>query len=804
ESAQQLDQIVKLEDSLLQAKDGKEAYQILQAWTESKKAAFLERSRTFRSYSHARSVSLQKLWEQLAPYKDRWDERPEELKALGGLTRIHGFVRDRVTGGLNLVGRAEPGVAPIMIDDFTVGLRTVWQDGLTPGCSLDPHPRDDGGPQYCKVFGVPRDSSFALIMLKADYDMKRVIFGAPGHRLNISGYDPVSILLKIRGETVSRYWLFPVQPNARDIQLGPGGTSALFQARVQVLTEALAVSEQGVSAGTGRANPVEQEAAEEFTRNYQKIAHRRPALRQLSGLFDIVVLSKILRLISSEDPLLSQFAGLPYTPVDVPDSLAGVTVKHEKGHNRVLVVGGCDARARAHQHHMIEAWTKNLAELTRAVHLASSGRQAWNNVTGLKLALPQSSGAGAVNQMEFINGMRLLSQQKHEQAVAQFSRLIKRNPVHAQAYTFRACALFELDRRSEALWDAAKAVSLDPQDTELWANYHRLVFECGLPGAFIKALGAEKIDLAGRYWLVAQTYLSGGAYQKALSFLDKALQVDPGHLLALSDRSGTHIMLKNFKKAIKDADKALAVEEQYPHALLNRALGNSGLNNYDLALKDLNQLLELVPGHPLALSTRAEVRRKAGDPSGSLADADAVLRKNSGNTTALMVKASLLMKARKNDQALGFLNTILDKTKNKPSDPQRPIAYLNRGIIRRGKKNTQGALSDYNQAIELRPGYRKALTSRGNIYLQLRDFGAAEKDYTAALEKEADHVTSLIGRGIARLSLSVRNQGQTRHYLELAREDMQKAKRLSKAGSFEEARAGQMLRIIEDGLRKVP
>ncbi|MHC4789284.1 MAG: hypothetical protein ACYS8K_08815, partial [Planctomycetota bacterium] len=227
-----LEEIAALEDSLLSAANGVEAFQRLQEYTEAKKVAFLQKSRKFRNLGDVRMVSLKALVSKLKGYRDRWDQRPGELRTLGGLTRIHGFMRERTTGDLTLIGRVETGAPPILFDDFTVGLRTVWREGLTPGCSLDPDPRDPGGPQVREVVRVPEDSPFALTMLRADYAMKRIMAGAKGEHLGIPGYRTIADCAFARGFTpgraASRFWLFPVQPSAREIQLGLGGTSALF------------------------------------------------------------------------------------------------------------------------------------------------------------------------------------------------------------------------------------------------------------------------------------------------------------------------------------------------------------------------------------------------------------------------------------------------------------------------------------------------------------------------------------------------------------------------------------------------
>ncbi|HVR10335.1 MAG TPA: DUF1598 domain-containing protein, partial [Thermoanaerobaculia bacterium] len=140
----------------------------------------------------------------------------EPALAFGGLTRVLGYVIDRVHHDVVVYGLAEPGAARIRTEDFVVALRSSWhlygsRRGDTffysdPGCDIRPTPdtmselRDLGReveaptaaaqeealhrwqdtcqlPQRVSVLGVPVDSEFGRTMVAADYDMKRLADG---------------------------------------------------------------------------------------------------------------------------------------------------------------------------------------------------------------------------------------------------------------------------------------------------------------------------------------------------------------------------------------------------------------------------------------------------------------------------------------------------------------------------------------------------------------------------------------------------------------------------------------------------
>ena len=56
-----------------------------------------------------------------------------------------------------------------------VALAFVYRDNRTPQVSLDPDPALPAGPQVSRVLGIPPDSSFARVLLDADYAMKRIL-----------------------------------------------------------------------------------------------------------------------------------------------------------------------------------------------------------------------------------------------------------------------------------------------------------------------------------------------------------------------------------------------------------------------------------------------------------------------------------------------------------------------------------------------------------------------------------------------------------------------------------------------------
>ncbi len=614
-----LAEIEALEDALLQARDSSEAARKLEEYTRAKVALFLQATSRLHDLDHVRLVSLKTLLARLAPYRDRWDKRPDDLRTLGGLTRIHGFVRSPAGDDLFLVGCAEPGRPPIRTDHLIVGLHYVWGQGLTPACSLDPEPGNLAGPQYSRVVGVPGDSPFAKVMLDADYAMKRILLEARGEKLSVPGLQTVAALFaKSPGHFHQRFWLFPVQPGAREIQVGPEGSAALFAARVQVLTEAEADARRGLVGGaefTGCA-----EAARSFTAHFEEIARQRPVFRELHGLFDVVLLARILRLTCPDDPLLEAVGNLPYEKVAVPRAYAGVTVEINAGARTISLSGGCDLRAGVGSGNLIEARSRSLDALTRAGGSRDAGRVA-QDLSGAPLAVAEPLGGPAgQEEMAYQQGLRLLAQGKWAEARDQFSTALAVRDTFAAAYALRAVARWQLGERGPALDDAALAVRLDPRDVSLRATYCQLLLEDGAPRALEGLDGASRAALRDRYLARAGILAGADQAEEAERACDRALQVDPRSALACTERAALRWQRRDAAGAEADATRALKLEPRQPLAHWVRAEVRFHRQDFAGARADVDRILATEEVADF-VAFRGLCRFFAGDLDGAAADA---------------------------------------------------------------------------------------------------------------------------------------------------------------------------------------
>ena len=265
-----------------------------------------------------------------------------EIERLCGITEVVGYVEDEAARDVILIGRADPSLPALHLDDFAVALRNVWLkyarvEGHTryyspPGCSIDPDPevlrrlglvgntmrgdpeagaesaadewsRIGRSPQKVRVMGVPFDSRFARVMVEADYYMKRLTNGSV--KLDIPGFVSLEEITarSIRKElaegrelstpphTLNRFWFSPGECTYEQDR----GAVRLTTCRVKLLTEEEFLTEHGGVAGMGRPSPSAAQFARDFSSHYDQIAAARPIYRELEGLFRFVAVGRLLR-----------------------------------------------------------------------------------------------------------------------------------------------------------------------------------------------------------------------------------------------------------------------------------------------------------------------------------------------------------------------------------------------------------------------------------------------------------------------------------------------------------------------------
>ena len=270
-------------------------------------------------------VSLPKLFAEVQSAIQSGRPVPQDLRFLGGMTQVRYVFVYPEDKDLVIAGPAEPFAVskdrlyatgkqsrrPVLqLDDLVVSLRTASdRNGRAFGCRIDPDPKSVEisndvmkqyakasrktrmdemgkalGPQKVSVFGTQPDTRVALILVAADYQLKRFAMGlepaagAPGIGIGHAVDNTRSAM--------NRFWY---ETSYEPLRVSADGNAfELRGQRVQVKAGAFSFDPRG-------ATPRAMEFAKKFTEKVPSLAVAEPLVAELQNVADLSLLASLIR-----------------------------------------------------------------------------------------------------------------------------------------------------------------------------------------------------------------------------------------------------------------------------------------------------------------------------------------------------------------------------------------------------------------------------------------------------------------------------------------------------------------------------
>lgn len=673
-----------LEDQLIAAKTPADVSSALH-WLDQRTGQALAVDAQSVALDHVTIVSLRRLVEAAAPYSRHWADLPPSLGHPGGLKRIHGLLIDPAHHDLLLVGVSDgPGEA-ITIDELITGFRSVWRDRLTPLCSLDPPSADFGGPQKTVIGGVDRNSRFARVMLDADYTMKRMIFG----QLQLTGTGFIDLPAceraffasqgkensELAGGFMARFWFVPVPPQEGQIRLADDGHLAMFDCRVQVLTENLQVSAAGIR-GLHTRNPVIERITQHLTNHFDDLETQYPVVRQLHALCDIALAGQVAhRMNDCPDDLLNALCELPTGSLEVPATYQGLNVPIEVAGMKVgAIQGGVNMTSPLGALSVVRITDNACDNLARKVSTNTSVDQQVRDANLHYVSAPLQAAQAEESPLTQAQGM--VAGGNWKDAISALDNHLSANPNDAVARRLRLRALcgrglyFLAERELEiiAMLDAGTdiedlrlkihldhgdAISSEqiPEDRRkrLAALYFQDLLEQTRAGANTLAQATlEKLlkftpDNSDLYSRRAQLRLKSQQIDGALADFARAIALSPRSAQPLLDRAKAKLSLGKLHEAVDDANAALGLDpasEQAYQIRLDAAM--EGQTSLDAAYEDTRRLAAIAPHDSLVYVYRAQILQQQGDRDGAMAAANQAVKIDPGVARGYALRGQML------------------------------------------------------------------------------------------------------------------------------------------------------------------
>ncbi|QJU60575.1 hypothetical protein HL653_10125 [Sphingomonas sp. AP4-R1] len=225
-----------------------------------------------------------------------------------------------------------------------------------------------------------------------------------------------------------------------------------------------------------------------------------------------------------------------------------------------------------------------------------------------------------------------LSNQKPDDAIADYNEAIRLAPEEARYYRLRATTRLTKGQPLLASADLDMAIQLDPKDTE--AHGIRAALRLGAhdpagAGEDIKAIDALLPPGAARRLRLAQMADAADLPDLALAnygaWLDSHKE-DAARPGALNGRCWLRGRLdRELDGALDDCNAALRMRPGSPAYLDSRAMIRLRQGNWDAALSDYDAAIKANPKAGWSLYARGLVKAKMGDAAGAKADRDAAL-----------------------------------------------------------------------------------------------------------------------------------------------------------------------------------
>ncbi len=292
-------------------------------------------------------------------------------------------------------------------------------------------------------------------------------------------------------------------------------------------------------------------------------------------------------------------------------------------------------------------------------------------------------------------------------------------------------------------------------------------FACFAAGATAKACAhldevqhlAASSDTAS--YVFGLFYFNIGDCALALSWFERAIVLNPGHLdarkgraVALQRLGRIREALSAFEAAARDNpadseaahmsgvilqslgktdaalaayDRALRINPDYCDALVNRGALLEQAGQIEAALASFDRVIALRPQEAVNYFNRGCVLQKAGRFEAALADHEAAARLDPAHPENEVNRGNVLQKLGRQAEALACYDAALQMR------PHYPQAHYNRGIARQRLGRRVEAVEDFDAALAQKPAYPEALCNRGNALSELGRLAEAVASYEQAL-----------------------------------------------------------------------
>lgn len=229
--------------------------------------------------------------------------------------------------------------------------------------------------------------------------------------------------------------------------------------------------------------------------------------------------------------------------------------------------------------------------------------------------------------------------------------------------------------------------------------------------------------------------------QEALTFAERANNVDPRNFEALLVLANCYAQARQFSAWLATCDRIIALEPGLPEVHSDRAAALNGLRRYGEALASCDRAIAIAPNAANAHTNRGNTLLRLRRLEEALLAYDHALRLKPEFAEPWAGRGHVLARQKRYNEALA---TYARAIKLKPD---LVTAWVGRADVLTALRRLDEALSACARAVECNPALPGGWVARGNALVLLQRFDDAIAAYDQALTIEAELAEALMERG---------------------------------------------------------
>ncbi len=335
-----------------------------------------------------------------------------------------------------------------------------------------------------------------------------------------------------------------------------------------------------------------------------------------------------------------------------------------------------------------------------------------------------------------------------------YKRAIAADATIADAYLYLSRLYVRFRRFSDALPVLDQGLEKEPKNAALHVGMGELAYyERDLDRAEREFKEASELNVLSSeaFRGLSKVALDKGKPDAALSYIEKALELNP-RLLGGRLQKGTALWkLQRLPEAVQELEKAREEEPRNTQVVVTLGAVEFEQGQLSNSLNHLASALQSEPGHSDGNFYMARVKNASRDHSQAIEAIKRALESDAKNPLYKYWHGRILADAKKLDEAIVEFKAAID------ADPRYADALETLGRIYLDRGELKSAIENFNKVLAVDPGRNTSRAATGDAYTKLEDWDGAIKAYTGAVEADPDNPS--LAYAYARLANAYEEKG---------------------------------------------